>query len=539
MKKSSVIVILLMTALLGTAQAQQPDFLFEHPMPESEYSHNSYLVKAVVEANDGSYLFAISTEEADSWFVVGQEYENLPALVYKVSPVGEVVGQLNVGVEGAPALIDGLFIAPDDSTCFIAVGRIRNLEQECDRFFIARLDQELNLQWQRDVELPDEYKMLMHGARTFMDGTGDIVSCVVPFEPEPNGGVPPVDCYHRLYVRISPEGELKAIESYPVICDLLHGAQGELFEFQDGSGDYGHIVKEYESKDGNRMPFLLRMDRDFSAFSRSGLPEVISLPMENNTIVYYEAAARAFSDSTVIVAAEDMYSWWDPITYDYGFGNAIAVMKYGFDGSLISMSHTVDEGDVNYDAYSQRNLAWRKGMDVGDDCLYFCYGVYDRIYGAYGLTIPNGCALVKTDMDGVIIWQRYYNDGHFLLPRTMQASSDGNCLVAGDSFDVGYVNPKIFALKFFSDGTLATPELQDFVRPYAYFPNPTRDELRLHYSPDVKPTQIELYDIQGRLVKTQRTSLESLNMQGLAACTYTMRITMENGKVFSDKVVKE
>ena len=83
------------------------------------------------------------------------------------------------------------------------------------------------------------------------------------------------------------------------------------------------------------------------------------------------------------------------------------------------------------------------------------------------------------------------------------------------------------------------PENQAFIRPYAYYPNPAQDELRLHYSPDVTPTQIELYDLQGRLVKTQRTGLESLNLQGIAAGTYTMRVTLEGGKAFSDKVVKE
>ena len=78
-----------------------------------------------------------------------------------------------------------------------------------------------------------------------------------------------------------------------------------------------------------------------------------------------------------------------------------------------------------------------------------------------------------------------------------------------------------------------------FIRPYAYYPNPAQDELHLHFSPDVTPTQIDLYDLQGRLVHTQRNGLESLNLQGLAAGTYTMRVTLEGGKAFTDKVVKE
>ena len=101
------------------------------------------------------------------------------------------------------------------------------------------------------------------------------------------------------------------------------------------------------------------------------------------------------------------------------------------------------------------------------------------------------------------------------------------------------MDSEVFVLKFFSDGTLAIPEMEEFVRPYAYYPNPAQNELHLNYSPDVTPSQIELYDIQGRLVRSQRNGLESINLEGLPAGTYTMRVTLEGGKVFSDKVVKE
>ncbi len=89
------------------------------------------------------------------------------------------------------------------------------------------------------------------------------------------------------------------------------------------------------------------------------------------------------------------------------------------------------------------------------------------------------------------------------------------------------------------DGLVGTSEAEAFIRPYMFYPNPTQSELHLQYSPDVTPKQIELYDLQGRLVQTQSKNLESLNMAGLPAGTYTMRVMLEGGKVFSDKVVKE
>ena len=63
-------------------------------------------------------------------------------------------------------------------------------------------------------------------------------------------------------------------------------------------------------------------------------------------------------------------------------------------------------------------------------------------------------------------------------------------------------------------------------------------QTHLQYSLDTTATQIELYDLQGRMVRSQRNDLENLNLQGLSSGTYTMHVTLENGKVFSDKVVK-
>jgi hypothetical protein len=82
-------------------------------------------------------------------------------------------------------------------------------------------------------------------------------------------------------------------------------------------------------------------------------------------------------------------------------------------------------------------------------------------------------------------------------------------------------------------------EQSDIIRPYLFYPNPTQDQLLLQYSPDVKPTQIELYDLQGRLVRSQSHSLESVDMQGLTAGQYLMKVSLEDGKSYTDKVVKE
>ena len=101
------------------------------------------------------------------------------------------------------------------------------------------------------------------------------------------------------------------------------------------------------------------------------------------------------------------------------------------------------------------------------------------------------------------------------------------------------LDPEVFLLKFYSDGSLPVPEMEGVVRPYAYYPNPAKEQLHMQFSPDVQPAQVELYDLQGRLVHTQSKAFENINMSQLPAGTYTMRVVMEGGRNYSDKVVKE
>ena len=89
------------------------------------------------------------------------------------------------------------------------------------------------------------------------------------------------------------------------------------------------------------------------------------------------------------------------------------------------------------------------------------------------------------------------------------------------------------------DGTVSINESGIKVCPYCFYPNPAKEQLHIQFSPDVQPAQVELYDLQGRLVRTQSKAFENIDMSQLPAGTYTLRVTLEDGKTYSDKVVKE
>lgn len=163
----------------------------------------------------------------------------------------------------------------------------------------------------------------------------------------------------------------------------------------------------------------------------------------------------------------------------------------------------------------------------------------DTIY--YGFMTGTGCfnqlALVCYDADLDIRWTRYFLEPDmFHMAPCITVLHDGK--VAIGSYRYGE-NPGGISVVIIKDELWNVPENQDFIRPYTYYPNPAQSKLYLNYSPDVQPARIELYDLQGRTVRSQHKGLESLNMEGLPSGVYTMRVTLEDGKVFSDKVVKE
>ena len=176
-----------------------------------------------------------------------------------------------------------------------------------------------------------------------------------------------------------------------------------------------------------------------------------------------------------------------------------------------------------------------------NDNLYFAYRTNNNISG--GAAISKGwLGIAKLDKDLNIIWQRYclgsYSaaTGYFHKYCHVSQIEDGFAIV-------GYIqrgeDPWRLFYYFIHDGDPdGFPDTESFLRPYMFFPNPAQDQLTMQYSPDVQPRQIELYDLQGRLVCTQKQGLESLNLQGLVPGQYLMKVTMVNGVAYTDKVTK-
>ena len=203
--------------------------------------------------------------------------------------------------------------------------------------------------------------------------------------------------------------------------------------------------------------------------------------------------------------------------------------------------------NVQFDTWPLYLSPEKMGYPIGmvktvNDNIYFAYRTNNNVTGNSANTL-GWLGIVKLDKDLNILWERYcfgwpsFTGGHLHSYCHVSPIEDGFAIIGKCSKDGESYN-YFYYLVHDADPT-GTPEAETFIRPYLFYPNPVQTELYLQYSPDMQPQSVQLYDLQGRMVRTQRNGLESINMEGLPAGTYTMRVVLENGKAYSDKVVKE
>ena len=541
MKKNSLSMIVLVMVLTmfvsPKAFAQQPDFLFEQQYP-FEWSYAGTHSLEILDADgETECYFVAACDLATIGFTTGGKGHTIrddiqPAKVLKLSPEGELLGELAMSEEGRSSSIIRLYHDPTDPKFCLAIGATIDSTLSCGKPYLAKFDLNLNMVWLKMIDLPEDYCNFL-GERSFMDSQGDIVFCSWPFHFDSYGYF---EWSNMFYLRISPDGELLTMGDSPYYSWVNYFAQGDLFEYADGTGDYGQPFVGQPEGYNNPPVFLVRMNRDFTDFQTRDLVENITIDSTDGIIIndyYAESFAVSLHDGTKYLCTRG--SRWDGWNIELR-DDVIVRMKLDQNDSIIDYSFIPHNND------SVRTLAFCHGMDMSDDeTIFLCNGVYDRrAWNSGEIDGLNRFTVTKTDADANIIWIRFYEDGeHVFHPCSVMATSDGGCLVTGRCWTLDQTEAELYVLKFFADGSLSVPGTEGFVRPYCYFPNPAKDQLRMQFSPDVQPARVELYDLQGRLVSTQRSSFENIDMSQLPAGTYTMRVTLEDGKAYSDKVVKE
>lgn len=212
--------------------------------------------------------------------------------------------------------------------------------------------------------------------------------------------------------------------------------------------------------------------------------------------------------------------------------DGVIVMKYDSSFNLLASRKFLSEPYNHYVHPCARPLGLEKSHDGN---IYFAYFTHSQFK-------PSQVSVVKMDSDLNVIWQRHCLEREYGRNfGKMIVLEDNSVAIMGiNTFDeAGYLDHTEAFYIIVNDDYDAVVETGTFIRPYMFYPNPVQTELYLQYSPDMQPQSVQLYDLQGHMVRTQRSGLESISMEGLPAGQYLMKVTLENGKTYSDKVVKE
>ena len=523
--KKHTLFLFLWVLLLTPTMAQEEGFFFQYSNGQNDICGVESL-----ELDSGGYITAAFNFHHE-W---GSYNDTTPAQLFLLSADGELL-KIQTLSEGRRSTIVGLYADPEIPDLFYAVGKVRDRSNLCDRPYLAKFDGDLNILSFDEIELPEQVPYFFMG-NSIMDSHGDIVYYTIPYN-NPSS----YSCNGRIYMRLGRDGELLAYY-HDSVSNVGEFDEGTLCEAGDSSGDYLHLVRSRE--DSHYV--IRRMDRDFNLLET----------YEFNPVKYQytnnpgNGLINLYNDQYQTMLSADNGMVWLSAEVMGPFHNGHptdAAMLYLTDLNGNTGNIQLNPDDWIFTAppgmllfgFSNDSIetpARMRSFDISpvDRDLIHCNGVYhSREYGNR-LTVTKADAALEN-----VRWKRTLNLGVFVEPMFVLATRDGGCLITGYSNRQNEEQRNFFALKLNCEGFLGVKDQTITVVPYYFFPNPVKDQLHVEYSPDVTPKQMELFDIQGRLIYTQETNLEKINLEQLPTGTYTLRIVMEDGTIYSDKVVKQ
>ena len=180
-----------------------------------------------------------------------------------------------------------------------------------------------------------------------------------------------------------------------------------------------------------------------------------------------------------------------------------------------------------------------KAIDINNEYIYEC--VIEN-YNSPHPSHPTRCKLRRYDVGLNLIWEKYINDDTdgYYYPRYITSTSDGGCIIVGFTCDkVDFNKSYLYAAKVDSNGNVSINEFNTLSANLLYFyPNPAEDVISLNCSSEVACERVEIYSLDGRLCHSQNFNLKTINIEELSSGVYMMKVVLDNGNSYTEKIVK-
>lgn len=143
----------------------------------------------------------------------------------------------------------------------------------------------------------------------------------------------------------------------------------------------------------------------------------------------------------------------------------------------------------------------------------------------------------KHDMN--LIWCNQVNDDGYYYPRFIVPTKDNGYLIGGFSNDENnYSRQYLYVVKIDNNGTLSIGMDDPFIdEMYSFYPNPANDNINMRFSPGVSCEKIEIFSIDGKICHEQNFNLNTINVNHLVDGVYIMKVILDNGNTYTEKIV--
>ncbi|MBR6437763.1 MAG: T9SS type A sorting domain-containing protein [Bacteroidales bacterium] len=353
------------------------------------------------------------------------------------------------------------------------------------------------------------------------------------------------DCYCRLYIRITPEGEIVKIKE-----DYSNNTQADrlmdLFLINRAKMNYGMIMTQNDGE------YYYRIDSTFNSICVARLTSLKIKTVKTNPLQQYPdttfsygprgGKGLSFDDDSFFITSTGYY--FKHSNGKVGWCHFLARIN---DDMTVLDSLTWDCSMASNSIPINRLAATVKALSMGPDGAIFHCGIDGLQDPNQGYMSPTSSHIVisKFDNDLNLLWRRYYgvNDNLYNI-NGIQSTNDGGCILTGYHAKApGYPTYYSYILKVDEDGYDAIGENEEsLAKPYFCYPNPAKDNIYIEFSPDVNCQSVVIYTLDGHIIETfQETSLQNntIDISNLNSGVYLMKIRMTDGKEFSEKIIKE
>ena len=484
MKRLFITLSIVMLAVAGAAQSYN---LFEHTG-----NYPTEQCYGAIELGDGNLLVRVAAFDGN--------LDDIGYNLYKVTPQGELVDSLFVEDHHIYALFPMLRDPYADNSNIITSFYC---EGSTNYFKALYFNDELELTKETVTQIPASFCMdRIDSFKSLVDCNNDIIVRMK------------TDDTNCKFLRIGLDGQLKC-ESQALYVGSRSCPENSLFVLTKSPLQYGFVT--YSSS----YIYITTLDSELNAVAEKKLKNFNGY---NFSCVLPYINVQRLDDSHFLMTTMVYESGGATLTYK------ICVAVFSNDLELEAVRVFGGSGDEPLN----RNLA------VTDDCIYVAW----MNVKPNGSSVKSSIIMTCLNKDLGIEWDSSVfsvEGSHILFGNYGMMALPGNGVAISGWLTketAPYQSNYIYAV-IFENTTLETPENQSVGNGIICYPNPVSGNVNVKVPSGAEIGSVSLHDVSGRLVKAQQSGFGSIDISGLAPGMYVMRVTLDDGKVFEEKIVKK